>query len=232
MSITIYPAVDLRNGRCVRLLQGRFDQETVYADDPLEAALRWQREGASWLHLVDLDGARAGMPMQTDVIRRICSHTSMRVQVGGGIRNMDAIQCVLDAGASRAVVGSAAIHDPVFAETAFSRLPDQVALGVDARDGRVAVNGWEQTTDMDAVSRVLIYTDIARDGMLTGIDVTAYQRLAVLTGMEIIASGGISSLDDVRRLNQANIPGCIVGKALYEGRITLSDCLSLQGDDQ
>ena len=180
--------------------------------------------------------------MQTDVIRRICSHTSMRVQVGGGIRNMDAIQCVLDAGASRAVVGSAAIHDPVFAETAFSRFPDQVALGVDARDGRVAVNGWEQTTDMDAVSlaqsmarkgaRVLIYTDIARDGMLTGIDVTAYQRLAVLTGMEIIASGGISSLDDVRRLNQANIPGCIVGKALYEGRITLSDCLSLQGDDQ
>ncbi len=237
MSITIYPAVDLRHGRCVRLLQGQFDQETVYADDPLEAALRWQREGASWLHLVDLDGARAGQPMQTDVIRRICEHTTVRTQVGGGIRDLDAVRRVLDCGVTRVVIGSAAIHNPAFAESAFMRYPEQVALGIDARNGRVAIDGWEHTTETDALelaqcmaqrgAKVLIYTDIARDGMMSGIDVSVYKQLATLTGMEIIASGGIASLDDIRRLNQANISGCIVGKAFYEGRIAMSDCLNL-----
>jgi phosphoribosylformimino-5-aminoimidazole carboxamide ribotide isomerase len=238
----IYPAIDLRRGRCVRLRQGRRDQETVYGDDPVQVAKRWVAEGASWLHVVNLDGAfgeggEADSPNLT-AVRAMAEAVSVPIQFGGGMRSWVAIERALDLGVQRIILGTVAIERPALLERALERFgPERVAVGIDARDGRVLTHGWEETSEMEViafggrmadvgVTRV-IYTDVSRDGMLTGVNVAATAALAEATGLNVIASGGVSSLDDVRRLREvdADIEGAIIGKALYTGDVILGDAI-------
>ncbi len=231
----IYPAIDLRGGRCVRLLQGRFDAETVYSDNPVEVALRWQEEGAGWLHVVDLDGARAGAPQQLQIVAQIAQAVRIPIQLGGGIRTETDVQKAFEAGVARVVLGSVAVHDPAFAERMFAQWGERVVLGVDARDGKVAVHGWQEQTEVDALelirqmaqrgARRVIVTDIARDGTLTGANLQMLSLLVREAGVPIIASGGVASLDDLLALKQAGVEGAIIGQALYTGRIRLREAL-------
>ncbi|MEW5974473.1 MAG: 1-(5-phosphoribosyl)-5-[(5-phosphoribosylamino)methylideneamino]imidazole-4-carboxamide isomerase [Acidobacteriota bacterium] len=229
----LYPAIDLKGGKCVRLLQGRADQETIYFDNPLEVALRWEREGAQWLHLVDLDGALAS-GANRELARQVFRHVQIPVQFGGGIRSLQDLSEMLDAGAQRVVLGTAAVETPQLLDEALQRFGERVVVGIDAREGRVAIKGWKQVEPVSALefgkeavrrgAARIVYTDIARDGMLTGPNLEATRRMADTTGARIIASGGISSLKDLIALNSlasAGVEGVIVGKALYERKFTL-----------
>ena len=241
--MTIYPAIDLRGGRCVRLMEGDYARETVYGDDPVEVARRWEATGARWLHVVDLDGARAGRPMQTDLVRAIAAAVSIPVQVGGGLRDEAAVAAVLGAGAARAVVGTIAVRDPALCRAICGAHPGRVAVGIDARDGTVRTAGWlEQSGDAPAAmaarlgamgAAAVIYTDIARDGTETGPDVDGTQAVARAAGIPVIASGGIGSLDHVRAvatLAPDGVEGVIIGRALYTGAVRLADALALAGN--
>jgi phosphoribosylformimino-5-aminoimidazole carboxamide ribotide isomerase len=241
--MTVYPAIDLRGGRCVRLRQGAFDQETVYGDDPVATAQRWERLGARWLHVVDLDGARAGRPVQAALVAAICAAVRIPVQVGGGLRDPAAVAAVLDAGAARAVLGTVAVTEPAVCRAICAAHRGRVAVGLDARDGRVRVAGWTAGSSLApaaVAARVaadgaaaVIYTDIARDGTETGPDVDGTAALARAAGVPVIASGGIGSLDDVRRvaaLASHGVAGVIVGRALYTGAVALPDVLAAAGD--
>jgi len=230
------PAIDLLDGRCVRLAQGDYDRETVYGDDPVAMALRWQAEGATRLHLVDLDGAREGSQRNHDIIAGIAMTLDIPVQVGGGIRDADTVERLLTLGVNRCIVGTRAAQDRPWAEQMFNTFGDRLILGIDAKNGLVAIKGWQETTTLTAGELALalkpagaariIYTDISRDGMLTGPNVEATARLAVETGMAIIASGGMSSLDDLRRLAQhPGIEAAIIGRALYTGAIDLAEAV-------
>lgn len=231
----LYPAIDLRGGRCVRLLQGKFDAETVYSDDPVQTALRWQSEGARWLHVVDLDGAREGTPQQLPILQRISRSVNIPIQFGGGLRDEEAIQRAFDSGAARVVLGSVVVTDPEFAKRMFHRWGERVALGVDVRDGKVAIRGWQEQTEVDAVdlirrmasrgARRVIVTDISRDGTLQGPNVELLKRLVDEAGIPIIASGGVSSLNDLLLLKETGVEGAIVGKALYTGAVSLNEAL-------
>lgn len=231
----LYPAIDLRGGRCVRLLQGKFDAETVYSDDPVQTALRWQAEGARWLHVVDLDGAREGTPQQLHILQRISGSVSIPVQFGGGLRDEQAVERALDSGAARVVLGSVVVTDPEFARCMLHRWGERVAVGVDVRDGKVAIRGWQEQTEIDAVAlirrianrgaRRVIVTDISRDGTLQGPNLELLQRLVQEAGIPIIASGGVSSLDDLLALKQTGVEGVIIGKALYTGSVRLKEAL-------
>lgn len=232
----IIPAIDILGGRCVRLLQGDYARETVYGDDPVAMALRWESEGATRLHVVDLDGARQGHPTILGILERICSAVRVRVQVGGGIRSLASARQVLGAGAARVIIGTSAALDAALAGEIFGALGDQAILGLDARDGVVAIHGWRETTGESALdlalrmkaagARRIIYTDIRRDGMLQGVNAEACAHLAAQTGLPVIASGGVSSMDDIRRLRVVpGIEGAIVGKALYTGALTLREAL-------
>jgi len=236
----IIPAVDLRAGRCVRLLQGRADAETVFSDDPVAMARRWQSEGAPRLHVVDLDGAFGGGPAQTTIIRDIAGAVSIPVEVGGGLRSPEHIETVLEAGARWAIVGTRAALDPVFLGEVCRRFADRIIVGVDASDGRVAVDGWTRVLDLEAVALAraaaaagactIIYTDIARDGTQSGPNVWSTEAVARAAGIPVFASGGVGSLEDIRQL--AGIPGVdgvVVGRALYTGALTLSDALAEAG---
>lgn len=235
----IYPAIDLLGGRCVRLQQGRFDTETVYSDDPVQTALRWQEEGARRLHVVDLDGARRGLPQQLDLVERITDAVRIPVQVGGGMCAIHYIDQALRAGAARVVVSTAVVTDHKYAKKVFFRLGDLVILGVDARDGKVAIRGWQEQTEVDALqliqqmadfgARRVIYTDIARDGMLTGVNLETLRVLVREAGIPVIASGGVASLDDLVALKEIGVEGVIVGRALYTGAIRLRDALEKVG---
>lgn len=227
------PAIDLLGGRCVRLSQGDYDQETVYGDDPVAMALRWQAAGAARLHVVDLDGAREGSPRNHDVIAGIAMTLKIPVQVGGGIRDAETVEKLLVLGVDRCILGTRAAQDQAWAEEMFRSFGERLILGIDAKDGLVAIKGWQETTSFTAVQLALalkpagavriIYTDISRDGMLTGPNVQATARLAAETGMAVIASGGMSSLDDLRHLAQyPGIEGAIIGRALYTGAIDLA----------
>ena len=227
------------DGKCVRLLQGRFDRVTVFSDDPVEMARRWADEGARRLHLVDLKGSKLGAPQEMESVRRIVAAVDIPVQLGGGIRTVETARAVLDIGVGRVIIGTSAALDPNAAETIFQGLGERVVLGVDAREGRVAVKGWEETTSEDAVqfarrmqelgARRIIYTDISRDGMLQGANVTAVRRMAEAVAIPVIASGGLSSVDDIRALKElepVGVEGAILGKALYTGALTLAEALA------
>ena len=236
----LFPAIDIRNGRCVRLTEGKFECETVFAEDPAEMAVRWADTGAEYLHVVDLDGALAGQSSNTEVIKRILAKVKIPVQVGGGIRTLANIEKMLALGVTRVILGSVAVRDPELVRAACHKFPGQVVVGIDAKNGEVAVEGWgigggigavELAKKMAAVGvEHIIFTDISRDGMLSGVNVEATAELAKTSGIKVIASGGVSSLADIKalQLHEADgIEGCIIGKAIYTGALDLKEALAV-----
>jgi phosphoribosylformimino-5-aminoimidazole carboxamide ribotide isomerase len=240
----ILPAIDLRGGKCVRLRQGDYNQETVFGDDPVEMARRWAADGATRLHLVDLDGARAGKPVNHEVVRAIVAAVQVPCQVGGGIRDEDSVRFLLESvGVSRVIIGTQALKQPDWFRCVVKKFPGRVALGIDARDSMVATEGWLDVSKMPAIDlakqyagleiAAVIYTNIANDGMMKGVDAATIAdmlRLAEL-GLPVIASGGVTTVDDVRRLalaakGQPKLIGAIVGRALYEGTISMAQAVT------
>jgi phosphoribosylformimino-5-aminoimidazole carboxamide ribotide isomerase len=234
----IFPAIDIRQGRCVRLLQGRAEHETVYFEDPVAVAQRWEAEGAAWLHLVDLDAAMSEGSGNRAIAKRIFSALQIPVQFGGGVRSMEDVEEILDAGAARIVVGTAAVQHPEFLAEAVQRFGERIVVGIDARDGHVATHGWHHVGSLEAVAfaqtlarsgvQRVVYTDISKDGMLVGPNLEATSRLAADSPLKVIASGGVASLDDLRALRALEtigVEGAIVGKALYEQRFTLKEAI-------
>ena len=240
----IIPAIDLRGGRCVRLVQGRPEAETVYGADPVAMARRWASEGAKWLHLVDLDGAFAGSPQQLEIVGQIAAALDIPVELGGGLRTLEQIESALAAGVARVVLGTVAVTDPGLVRNACSTFgSDKVLVGLDARNGLVAVKGWQDVSSrqiLEVAAEIrecgvehLIFTDTARDGMLTGPNLGMIRELAVQSGLRLIASGGVSCLNDLKgllELEPLGVEGVILGKSLYEGRIKLEDALSAAAD--
>ncbi|MGA0191286.1 MAG: 1-(5-phosphoribosyl)-5-[(5-phosphoribosylamino)methylideneamino]imidazole-4-carboxamide isomerase [bacterium] len=237
----IIPAIDLKNGRCVRLLQGKEDQETVYGEDPVETALSFEEQGAEQIHLVDLDGAFRGESKNLEQVERIAQAVKVPVELGGGIRSLDDISRVFDLGVNFVIIGTIAAKNPKILEEAIKKFQNQLILGLDAKDGKVAVSGWVEVTEFSdeefanqwkqhGINRV-IYTDISRDGMLTGPNLSSLRRMAIATGLKITASGGVSSLDDLKQLVELERDGVdevIVGKAIYERQLDLREaCLWL-----
>jgi phosphoribosylformimino-5-aminoimidazole carboxamide ribotide isomerase len=236
----VIPAIDLQDGHCVRLLQGKPGSETVYGNDPLEMALRWQRDGAEWLHVVDLDAAFGRGEANRDAIRSILSQLQIPVQVGGGIRSRSEIGDLLESGAARIVFGTAAVESPQLVREAMRMAPDKVAVGVDVRHGKVATRGWEGVSSEDPVdfgkrwkqlgASIFICTDISRDGSLEGPNIEALRHFAQQVGARIVASGGVSTLDDLQRLRNLEPEGVeavIIGKALYEGAFSLEQAIEV-----
>jgi phosphoribosylformimino-5-aminoimidazole carboxamide ribotide isomerase len=236
----IFPAIDLRGGNCVRLVQGRKEEMTVYSSDPARMARFFADQGASWLHVVDLDGAFEGLPKNIECLKAITREVDIPVQFGGGLRTLDAVESALEAGASRVVIGTRALEDPDFMLFLLNELgPAKVALGIDARDGMVATSGWQETSKTDAVSlsqtmarmgaEVAVYTDISRDGLLQGPNFEETEKMVRESGMRIVAAGGVTTLEDIRRLAALGVEGAIIGKALYEGKIDLAEVLAAVG---
>lgn len=236
----IIPAVDLKNGKCVRLLQGRMDQETVFSDDPAAMALRWEREGAEMLHVVDLDGAIAKSPRNLAAIREIRGRLQIPMEVGGGIRTLDTIRRYVEMGVDKVVIGTEAIRNPDLVKAACEAFPGRVVIGIDAKSGRVAIEGWTETTGTLAVDlarqfegcgvAAINFTDIQRDGMQTGVNLEATRQLAEALTIPVVASGGVSTLDDIRvllPLADAGVTGVIVGRALYAGSLDLPAAIHL-----
>lgn len=232
----LYPAIDMKDGRCVRLKQGQFDQVRVYSDSPAQTASLWEEKGASYLHLVDLDGALKGRSVNAACIRQIVDTVQIPVELGGGIRSLEDIEEVLNLGVTRAIIGTKAVENPELLREAVKQFgAEHIAAGIDARDGMVAIQGWEQVSRVSAMElalqmkdmgvRTIIYTDISRDGMLSGPNVTATKELGDATGLDVIASGGVSCMEDLCRIHQAGIHGAIIGKALYENRIDLAQAV-------
>jgi phosphoribosylformimino-5-aminoimidazole carboxamide ribotide isomerase len=232
----IYPAIDLLNGRCVRLRQGDYSRETVFSDDPAAVARRWVELGADRLHVVDLDGAKAGRPVNGPVIRRIVEAAGVPCQLGGGIRTDDDLAAAFDWGVRWAVLGTRALQDPGWVRSVAERHPGRVVLGVDAKDGFVATDGWLTVSRVRAVDlarevsaaplAAVVYTDIAKDGMMTGPNFDALAEMRAAVPVPVIASGGVCTLDHVRRLAEAGTHGCIIGRALYEGTLNLEDAIA------
>lgn len=234
----IIPAIDLRKGKCVRLMQGDFEKMTVYSDDPVEVALRWQQAGAERIHVVDLDGSRAGVPRNREVIKEIVSAVTVPVQLGGGIRNLETVADYLGMGVRWSILGTAALKDRTFVEEAGRRFEGRVLLGIDGRDGMAAVEAWTEETGRPVVEiaksyeecglAAVIYTDIARDGMERGVNIRATEELARSIRIPVIASGGVTDLRDIERLRaieRYGVVGVIVGKALYSGALRLEDAI-------
>ena len=241
MKLTLYPAIDLKDGHCVRLRRGEMDQATVYSDDPAAQAVAWRDAGFAWLHVVDLNGAFAGRAVNAEAVIGILGAVVLPVQLGGGIRDMAGIESWLAAGVRRIILGSAAARSPGLVLNACKTFPGRIAVGIDARDGFVATEGWSETSTMpatelglrfeDAGVTAIIYTDIGRDGMLTGVNLEQTLDLAAKLTTPVIASGGVGSLDDLAALRHAavgtRIEGVIVGRALYDGRVTPAEALAL-----
>ena len=233
----IIPAIDLKDGECVRLRQGRMEDSTVFSADPVEVAGRWVEAGARRLHLVDLNGAFEGKPVNGDIVNAIARrYPDLPIQIGGGIRSAEVIQAYLDAGVQWVIIGTKAVKEPEFVTEMCKRFPGHIIVGLDARDGKVATDGWAETSGIDAVElaqrfasdgvSAIVYTDIARDGMMQGVNVEATQRLAEATRVPVIASGGVSSMDDVRQLaavESSGIMGAITGRAIYEGTLDVAE---------
>lgn len=231
----LFPAIDLYEGQAVRLYQGDYRQMTVYSPDPAALAKQFAATGATHIHLVDLEGARDGTTPNLELIRRIAAETGLFVEVGGGIRNMDIARAYLENGVSRVILGTAAVTDPDFLRNALATWGERVAVGADLRDGQVAIRGWQQTSDEGAEAffdrmqglgvSTMICTDISRDGAMRGANLELYRKLAKRKGLQIVASGGVSSLDDIKALRQMNLYGAILGKAYYTGAVDLADAL-------
>lgn len=237
----IWPAIDLRGGKCVRLRQGDYGQETVFGDDPAKMALHWVAQGAKRLHLVDLDAARSGTSGNLEAVRQIRGAVTVTIQLGGGVRSEETIRGLLNLGLDRLVVGTVAVNDPEWFRAMARMFPGKLVLGLDAREGRLATDGWQRTSQQLAVDFAarfqdepiagIVYTDISRDGMLTGPNVEATAAIQKSVSVPVIASGGVSRLDDVRRLSEAGLAGCIIGRALYEGRVSLSEAMKFEAED-
>jgi phosphoribosylformimino-5-aminoimidazole carboxamide ribotide isomerase len=236
----LWPAIDLRGGKCVRLLQGDYAQETVFGDDPVAMVGRFVAAGTKRLHIVDLDGAKDGKPTQAALVARMVVAAGVPCQLGGGIRTLETARAYLDAGVSRVVVGSIAIEQPDLLVELAHTFPGQVVLGLDARDGRVAVRGWLETSSLTAIDvarrhaalplAAIVYTDIATDGMLSGPNLAALEEMAAAVALPIVASGGVANAEDIRRVATTGCAGCIVGRALYEGRVTISEAVAAAGE--
>jgi phosphoribosylformimino-5-aminoimidazole carboxamide ribotide isomerase len=238
--LILFPAIDLKGGQCVRLVRGDMAQATVFNADPPAQARRFEEHGFGWLHLVDLDGAFAGQPVNAIAVERILAAVTMKVQLGGGVRDMKTVSGWLEKGVARVIIGTAAVEDPAFVREASRLFPGRIAVGIDARDGRVAVDGWARTSDVAAVDlgrrfedagvAALIYTDISRDGVLQGLNLAATVALASAVAVPVIASGGLASIEDVKRLLEpdcARLAGAITGRALYDGRLDPREALTL-----
>lgn len=231
----VLPAIDLKDGTCVRLRQGEYKTASRVADDPVQTAKRFAGQGAEWLHVVDLDGAKDGKPVNREIIRQIVAQSGMKVEIGGGIRQIETIADYLEGGAARVVLGSAALTDPQLVREAVRSFGEQIAVGIDARNGFVATEGWLRKSTVsylelakameEAGVRTLIFTDIARDGMLSGINEKQLEALAAGTGCRVIASGGISSAEDIRLCRSLGLYGCICGKAIYSGTLDLKEAI-------
>lgn len=227
----IYPAIDIKDGKCVRLLKGDFNEVTVYGDDPAEMAKKWEAEGGEFIHVVDLDGALKGHGVNADVIKNICQSVSVPVQTGGGIRSMDDIEAKLACGISRVIIGTKAVSDAEFVKKAVEKYGDKIVIGIDAKDGMVAVEGWEKVSEFKAVDfakkmaeigvKTIVYTDIATDGTLGGPNVDAMKEMVDNVDVDIIASGGIGSVEHIKSLVPTGVEGVIVGRAIYTGDVDL-----------
>ncbi len=238
--MVIFPAIDIRGGKCVRLFKGDFAQETVFGDKPEEMAAKWQAQGGKFLHLVDLDGALAGKSQNLDTIKKIIAAVDIPVELGGGIRTMENIDEVLTLGVRRVILGSVAVKNPELVKEACKKYGDRIVVGIDAKDGIVAVDGWGVSGNVDAVElakkmaeagvKTIIYTDISRDGTLSGVNVEATARLARESGINVVASGGVSDLEDIKALlpyEEDGIEGVIVGKSIYTGSLDLKEAIAL-----
>lgn len=241
--MTIFPAIDLRGGKCVRLFKGDFDQETVFSDQPAEVAQQWQAQGAQFLHLVDLDGARAGHSENLATVREILAAVTIPVELGGGIRTLENIDEVLALGVRRVILGSVAVRDPELVAAACAKYGDRIVVGIDAKDGIVAVDGWGVSGDVDVITlakrmkqagvRIIIYTDISRDGTLAGVNVEATAKLARESGVHVVASGGVRDVRDIEALKpyeKDGIEGVIVGKSIYTGSLSLPEALAIAAE--
>jgi phosphoribosylformimino-5-aminoimidazole carboxamide ribotide isomerase len=236
----LWPAIDLRGGRCVRLLQGDYDRETVFGADPVVMAERFVAAGARRLHIVDLDGAKDGRPTQADLVARIVAAAGVPCQLGGGVRTLATARHYLAAGVRRVVVGSVAIEQPDLLVELAETFPNRIVLGLDARDGRVAVRGWLETSDLTALDvarrhtslplAAIVYTDIATDGMLSGPNLPALEEMAAAVSLPVVASGGVADADDIAKVATTGCAGCIVGRALYEGAVTIADAVAAAGE--
>ena len=234
----IIPAIDLKDGRCVRLFRGEMDKETIYFEDPVAAAQHWLSEGARFIHIVDLNGAVEGHPVHTKAVAAICRQPGLSVELGGGLRSIEAVESAMNLGVSRVVIGTAAYDNAEFLRDLCKKFPGKVVVGIDARDGKVAVKGWKETTAMEAVELAkrceadgatrIIYTDIDRDGTREGVNLEETLKIAIAVKIPVIASGGIATLEDIKKLlplEKDGVEGVIVGKALYSGTVTLKEAL-------
>lgn len=232
----ILPAIDLKDGRCVRLLRGDASTETVFSSDPVDVAIRWRDQGGEYLHVVDLDGAFEGEPRHFDMVAQIAGTGGLPVQVGGGIRTRDTVQRYLDAGVDRVIIGTRAVESPEWLAGLCDEFPGRIVAGVDARDGRVAVRGWVEVSEITALDfadrlssmklRAIVFTDISRDGTLGGPAVESTEDFAQQVGVPVIASGGVGTVEDVRRLAALPIEGIIIGRALYSGSVSLPEAIA------
>jgi phosphoribosylformimino-5-aminoimidazole carboxamide ribotide isomerase len=238
--VILFPAIDLKSGECVRLLRGDMTQATVFNRDPAAQARAFAEQGFEYLHVVDLDGAFAGEPVNAEAVRRILSTLSIKMQLGGGVRDMKTVRGWLESGVTRVIIGTAAVRDPDFVREAARLYPGRIAVGIDAREGRVAVEGWARTSNISALDlgrrfedsgvAAIIYTDISRDGALAGLNIASTIALAEALAIPVIASGGLASIEDVRRLTEpdcARLAGAIAGRALYDGRLDPREALAL-----
>lgn len=235
----LLPAIDILDGKAVRLAKGDYAQVTVYNEDPADQAQRFEAAGARWLHVVDLDGARTGEPANIALIERILARTLLKVEVGGGLRSLDSLRRLADAGVSRMVLGTSLLADPDFAQAAIEEFGELMCAGIDARAGKVAISGWNESSQVDALElaermraggwRHIVYTDIARDGMQTGIEVAAYERMATAFGGPVIASGGVAGIANIEALGRVadSIEGVIAGRAIYEGSLDLEQACAV-----
>ncbi len=238
----IWPAIDLRGGKCVRLRQGDYGQETVFGEDPVAMARHWVSLGATCLHLVDLDGAKLGKPANLSHVAAIAKATGIPCELGGGIRSEETIRELLDLGLQHLVIGTLALREPDWFRQMCRKYPNRLVLGIDARDGRVATDGWLETSDVSAVElagwfagepvAALIYTDIGTDGMMSGPNVPAMTAMKSAVSWPVVASGGVTNRDDVARLAAVPMAGCIIGRALYEGTLTLPEAIAAAGDNK
>lgn len=231
--MTIYPAIDIIDGACVRLVKGDYSQKTKFADDPTEVAKKWEAMGGEFIHLVDLDGAKSGQMPNFDLICKIAAAVKIPVEVGGGIRDMKAVEGYLENGVNRVIIGTSALKNPEFVKEAAEKYGNRIVVGIDAKDGMAAINGWEEVSEVSAVElakqmcdigvKHIIYTDIATDGMLSGPNLEAMAEMAEAVPAEIIASGGVTTVEDVKNLVKTGVGGAIIGKALYTDKITIAD---------
>lgn len=236
----IFPAIDLKEGQCVRLVQGRAEDKTVYSDTPADVARSFEEQGAAWLHIVDLDGAFTGSPRNLKAIKSISEAVNIPFQVGGGLRSLTDVEQILNIGAERVIIGTRAVTSPDFIKELLSKFgPDRIVLGLDARDGMVAVEGWVTKSEFSALNfgmqmkslgvKTTVFTDVSRDGLLQGPNLVSTKEMGEKTGLQVIASGGVSTIDNIKDLKimeQSGVVGAIIGKALYDGKISLSDALT------